>query len=226
VVDVITSPALRSLGRVLAALALALTWGTALAWWTAERRTPLRPVVQALSIVPVFLMAHALVLGLNAATFAAIGTGWIDRPDWFALPDQPSALRTVLSIVILATASGALHETHAQLEEALVHIRRAPYIDAARARGAPVWRHVARNLVPPLAVTLAERAAFLAGSVVIVEKVLLLNGAGAVLWEAALLRDYDVALGIALYAAAFVGVIRLVADGIRVAVDPRLREAG
>jgi ABC-type dipeptide/oligopeptide/nickel transport system permease component len=51
----------------------------------------------------------------------------------------------------------------------------------------------------------------------------MLNGVGAILWRAALLRDYDLCLGIALLAAVVVAGARLSADGIRMAIDPRLR---
>ena len=230
VLEVIASPALRTVGLVVAALVCATGAAVALAFFTAGRRGTLRRAlsgwgIQAVSLVPVFLLAHGLVLGLNESTWALVQAGWIPRPDWFALPDQPSLLRTSLAIAVLAVGSGALSEAHSQIEDALVAIRRSPYLDAVRARGGPTWPHVVRNLLPPLASTVAERAAFLAGGVVIVEQVLLLNGLGAVLWRAALLRDYDLALAIALLAAAFVGAVRLLADAVRVAVDPRLREA-
>jgi len=223
VFGLLAGPATRTAARVLAALACAVVWGTALAWWTAGRRSFLRTAALAVSIAPVFLLAHGFVMAANEGAFAAMQSGWLERPSWFALPDEPSPLRTTLSIVLLAVGSSALHETHAQAEEALLRIRSSVYVDAARARGAPVWPHIARNLIAPLAATTAERAAFLTGGVVIVEKVLLLNGAGAMLWEAARLRDYDLALGIALLAALLVGTVRLAADATRALADPRLR---
>ncbi len=229
VLEVIAGPAGGTLARLLGALVVVTVAGLALALATSgpesqrSGRLGGRWGVQAVSLVPVFLLAHALVLGFNETAWALMEAGRITRPDWFALPDQPSSLRTTLAITILAVGSGALAEAHAQIEAALQRIRDSPYVDAARARGEPVWPYVARNLVPPLAATVAERAAYLAGGVVIVEKVLLLNGVGAVLWQAALLRDYDLALAIALLAAAAVGLVRLAADGVRLAVDPRLR---
>ena len=225
VIEVLAGPAMRSGMRIGAALLCVGVWATALAWWTAGRRTALRGWVQAISLMPVFLLAHGLVLGINETTFYLWQSGTIARPAWFALPDQPSALRATLSVVILALGSGALSEAHVRLEDALIRVRRSPYVDAARGMGAPTWGLIARNLVPPLASTLAERATFLVGGVVILEKVLLLNGAGAILWDAARLRDYDLALAAALLAAAFVGAVRLAADTTRLSIDPRLREA-
>lgn len=223
VIEVVAGPALRTLGLVAAAVVCALAGGLGLALWTAGRRRR-GWLVQAVSIVPVFLLAHTLVLGINELTWSLVQSQTIGRPDWFALPDQPSALRTTLAIAVLAIGSGALSEAHGQIESSLVEIRKSPFVDALRARGQSAWPHVLANLVPPMAATMAERAAFLAGGAVIAEKVLLINGVGAVLWEAALLRDYDLALAIALFAAAFVGLARLAADGIRLAVDPRMQQ--
>ena len=151
--------------------------------------------------------------------------GWIGRPDWFALPDEPSAVRTVLAIMVLAVGSGALAEVTSEVENALVEIRRSGYVDAARACNAKVWPHVVINLVNPLATIAMTRTAFFVGGLVIVEKVLLLNGVGAILWQAAILRDYELAMGISLLAAALVAFTRLTGDTVRMVVDPRLRAA-
>lgn len=222
VTAVIAAPAARSLAWGLAAVVLSLLAGTALAWWTAARpRTP-RRFVQIVSLTPLFLLAHAAVHTANSVAWWAIGQGYIDRPAWFALPDQPSLVRTALAITLLAVGSGALAEVHADVEDALVRIRRSGFVDAARARGAPTWPHVAWNLVPPLAAVATGRVAFFVGGLVILEKVLLLNGIGTILWQAALLRDYNVALGITIVFAAVVAATRLVGDLVRLAVDPRL----
>jgi ABC-type dipeptide/oligopeptide/nickel transport system permease component len=155
----------------------------------------------------------------------AIGHGLIERPGWFALPDQASAVRTGLAVAILGVGSGALSEVHAEVEDALVRLRSSPWVDAARARGAATWPLILRGLIAPLAATVANRTALLVGGAVVIEKLLLLRGAGAILWDAAVLRDYDLALSIAVLAAALVAGSRLGADLVRIAADPRLREA-
>lgn len=223
VAKVIAGPALRSLGWLGAALALTLTWGTGLAWITAGRPSISRRLTQAVSIVPVFLLAHLTVHTLNATTAWALSNGWIDRPAWFALPLEPSPLRAVLAVVVLAVASGALTEVHTEVEAALVRIRTSGYVDAARARGAPLWPHVGLHLLQELATIATNRTAFFVGGLVILEKVLMLKGLGAMLWEAALLRDVPLAGGITLVTAAAVVVARLAGDALRMALDPRAR---
>jgi peptide/nickel transport system permease protein len=225
VVEVVAKPALRSLSWLISALALTLVWGTGLALWTTGRSSSVGRIVQGVSIAPVFLLAHLLVNAINEATFWAMQNGFIARPQWFALPDEASLFRSLLAIAVLAVGSGALSEVHAEVENALFSIRKSGYFDAARARNEPTWRHVAVNLVGPLTTIATTRMAFFVGGLVILERVLLLNGVGSILWQAAILRDYELAMAISLLAAAAVATARLVGDTIRLAVDPRLREA-
>src|SRR5690606_10379529 len=141
-------------------------------------------------IAPVFLLAHLAVNLINEGTLGLIERGLIDRPEWFALPGQAGLFRTTLAIVLLAVGSGALAEVRAEAENALSTIRASGYVAAARARGERLLPHIALNLAVPLTTVASSRAAFFVGGLVILEKVLLLNGIGSILWQAAVLRDY------------------------------------
>jgi len=225
--SLVVASVLPTAGRVVGALAVVLAGGTAMAWHTSRGGASAgvsRGAVQVASLVPLFLAVHVIVASLNGATFALIEAGAIARPGWFALPDQASALRTALAVCLLAVASGSLHEVHAELEVSLAELRRAPFVDAARARGQATTPLLLRHLLPHLCTVGAGRFAMLVGGAVVVEKLMLLPGAGAVLWNAALLRDYEVVLGLSLVAAASVVAVRLAADVTRMALDPRWRE--
>ncbi len=223
VTEVIAGPALRSLGWLVAALLLTLAWGTTLAWWTAGRSSVERKVLQAISILPVFLLAHLAVHLINGATHWLIEAERIARPAWFALPGEASPFRSLLAVVVLAVGSGALAEVRAEVESALGDMRRSGWATAVRARGGRLAPHLLRNLIGPLTTIASNRAAFFVGGLVILEKVLLLNGVGSILWQAAVLRDYPLALGITVVLAAVVCASRLLGDTLRLAVDPRLR---
>jgi peptide/nickel transport system permease protein len=203
---------------------VALAVGLGLGFLTAGRRSALKRALQAVSVAPVFLLAFIAVHVLNELAFRGMEAGIFGRPAWFALPDAESGLKLALAVAVLAVGSGALAEVHAAVEDEIVRLRNAPFVDAAIARGAPVWRHVLWNLLPQLATIAYGRAAFFVGGLIIVEKVLHLNGIGSMLWQACRMRDYPVALGITLLAAAAVAGARLAGDLVRVAVDPRLRE--
>jgi len=223
VTDLVAPAAVRSGVLLVGALVTSLVAGVGLAFVTAGRKSLARRLVQVFSVVPVFLMAYMLMVVLNETTFSLMESGTLARPDWFALPDQDSHLKTGLAIVVLAFGSSALTEIHVASEQELQRIRRAPFLDAARARGARLAPHLIWNLVPPLTTLASNRAAFFLGGLIIVEKVLHLNGVGAMLWQACRLRDYPLALGITVVAAGVVCGARLAGDLVRVAVDPRLR---
>lgn len=209
--------------RLLGASALSLALGLGAAW--VERGgQALRRVQRLVSVTPAFLLAWLLILGLNTAAFAGMQAGRLARPAWFALPDQDSALKTLLAVGVLAVGSSALSEVQEALRAELGRLRGAPFIEALRARGAPTRRALVHNLLPGAAAVLSAQAPGLVGGLVVVEGVLHLNGAGALLWQACRLRDLPLALGLTLTAAAAVCAARLVVDWTRLALDPRLRE--
>ncbi|MCP4810428.1 MAG: ABC transporter permease [Proteobacteria bacterium] len=213
---------LASAPTLVSAVLLALIGGVGLAY---ARLRVGRRLIQVVSVAPVFLLAATAVVTLNETAFSLIEAGTITRPEWFALPLGDSLLKSVLGVVVLAIGSSALTEVHQAADDELRIIRGSGYIDAATARGARLWPHILWNLLPPLTTIAVSRTAFFLGGLVVVEKVLQLNGAGAMLWQACRLRDYPLALGLVLVAAAVVCTARLVGDVIRIGLDPRLRVA-
>ncbi|MCB9794923.1 MAG: ABC transporter permease [Alphaproteobacteria bacterium] len=209
---------------LLSALALCIGVGAGLALLSAGRSRAPHRLVRLLSVAPVFLLAFVAMSGLNEWAFAGIQEGWLERPEWFALPDTDSTFKRALAVLVLALGSSALAEVHQATAAELREIRRSGYVLAARARGAPTWPHVGLNLLPPLSGVAASRTAFFVGGLVVIEKVLQLNGAGAMLWQACRMRDIPLALSLTLVAAATVCAARLLADLARLALDPRQRE--
>ena len=223
VTSLVLPAARRSLVLVLCALVVSMGIGVGLAFVTAGRKSASRRLLQWLSVLPVFLLAHLAMTLLNEWTFSLIQADRIPRPEWFALPDVDSTLKTVLAILVLAIGSSALTDIHIDSEQELLRVRRSGFIDAARARGAPLWPHLLWNLLPQLTTIASSRTAFFVGGLVIVEKVLQLNGIGSMFWQACRLRDYPLALGITVVLAAVVCAARLLGDLLRLAIDPRLR---
>lgn len=204
----------------LGALLLSLLAGAGMAWLKWERGARL---LSLLSIAPVFLIAASAVNALNQLTFAGLQAGWWSAPAWFALPINDHPLKTALAISALAIGSSAFSEIHQASNESLQAIRNSAYVDAAIARGAPLSGLILRNFLLPLSAISARRAAFFVGGLVVIEKVLHVQGAGAMLWQACRLRDWPLVIGLSLLAAFVVAGARLVADMSRLALDPRLR---
>lgn len=226
VTEILAGPTWTSLTHLLPAWALAMGLGTALASWTGGgHHRAVRRVLQGISVTPLFLLGFLLITGLNEWAFSRMEAGLMERPGWFALPDEASLLRSLLAVVVLAVSSGGLSEIHAAAEEHLERIRSSGFVDAARARGTPTWPHVALHLLHAAGSVAADRAAFFIGGLVILERVFSLNGVGTVLWRAAESRDYPLALGATVLCAAGVALARFAADVLRTLLDPRMRSA-
>ena len=219
VTELCAAAAARSAATLLPALALSMGLALALA-----RRPQATRLVQLVSAAPVFLLAWAAVTGINAGTHALIEQGTLARPAWFALPLTPSPVRGALAVTVLAVGSSALSDAHTELSVVLDRLHRGPMVLGLRSGGTPLGPHLLSNLLAPLAALAADRLAFLLGGLVITEAVLMLNGAGSLLWSAALGRDYPLAAGLTVLAAATVTLGRLLADLAQLLVDPRLRD--
>jgi peptide/nickel transport system permease protein len=223
VTEMIMARAGESIRLVIGALVLSMAGGLGLAYWTAGRRSYSKRVIQLISVPPVFLLAYLTMVTLDAWTWGNTGAVDIKAPAWFPLMENPSALKTALAMTLLALGSSALTEIHAAIETELIEIRQSGYVDAARARGASIWPHTLSNLLPRMTSLVSSRMAFFLGGVIIVEKVFAINGVGNLLWIACIKRDYPVVLGVTLLAATLVCTARLLADWVRIVLDPRQR---
>ena len=224
VVSIISGPLQSSLGMVTTAMLLSLSISLGLSLTVSSARTTwVRIALWPISILPVFLMARLTIDGVNAATWWLLGNGWIDRPEWFALPIEPHPLRWAIAVTILAVASSALSDVHEAFYQAITRIRRTEYIRAARARGMPTTGMILRNLLGPASAITLARFGFFLGGTVIIEQVMLMNGIGALLWRAVEVRDFPLVLGIVIVLAVCVSLVGLLAKAIGYVADPKLR---
>lgn len=214
--DVIAHPLLKTASWWLTASVLLTTLATTLAVVRRRGTTRVaRVVLVVVSIVPTFLLAHLIVNGANESVVAMTDASWMDRPRWFPLPLEVSTLRFVLAVGILAVGSTSFVDAWTELSTHVAALRSQPFAIAAQSRGEPehtwLWRHVAVALTE----LLAGRAPVLLGGLVIVEKVLLLGGAGTILWDAAVGRDYPVVLALTAVFALWVAGLRAVLYTLR-----------
>ncbi len=177
-----------------------------------------------ISVLPIFLLGWALVVGLNEATFAAMQSGILERPSWFSLPDTPSWLRSLLAVAVLAVGSGNVRAFSQGVRHSLGHHRSSPAVEALEARGMPFQRVLWRLMFADLTALTAERAVYLFGGLVVLERVFSMPGLGSLFFEACIQRDQPVVLASGVLAAVGVMSVRLFADGLRLVADPRLRD--
>jgi len=100
------------------------------------------------------------------------------------------------------------------------------YLRAARAKGLSRWRafrHVLANAAVPFVTLLATIVPGLVGGSVVVEQIFSLPGLGRLYLLSIEARDYPVVVGLTLMSAVLVLAGQILADGLYLAVDPRIR---
>ena len=207
----------------LAAVALATGLAAAPRW-----QQPLRAALVGVHSVPLFVIALGLLLLFANPELL----NWF--PAFGLAPDSgagmPSRFLHALPRLVLPVAAlvlAAVPDLTLQLDTALAHELRQPYILTARAKGlrasAVVRRHALRNALLPTLAQLAELLPAMVAGAVVVEAVFALPGMGRLLAEAATTRDYPLLVGGVL----LVGMARLlsllIADLSYSRADPRIR---
>jgi peptide/nickel transport system permease protein len=170
--------------------------------------------------VPEFLVGYLLVMLLAVGlplfpSLASItpGMGLAERLYAVALP------ALTLTLVVVA-------HTARMTRAAVVDVLSSPYVEAARLKGLPERRVVARHALPnalgPVAAIVALNLAYLVAGVVVVEVVFVYPGLGQYMVDAVARRDVPVVQACALVFAAAYVALNLLADLVGVAGNPRL----
>jgi oligopeptide transport system permease protein len=202
------------LAALLLAIAIGIPVGFLAAWHRnkAIDRTVLLGTTLFLSI-PNFVLA-GLAISLFCFTFSLLppaGTG-----SWrhLVLPSICLGLPFAAQLARLARSSAS-------------DVLRSDSVRTAHAKGLPPRairrRHVLLPALPPLLAFLGPTAAAMLTGSLVIEQVFALPGLGTHFVQAALNRDYTLALGITVSYTALLGLMTLLADWMMAIVDPRLR---
>jgi len=200
------------------AIAMGLFLGVSAAWWprTAIGRAA-RGLAGLSTALPVALTGTLVVLTASQILRAAPGNPALIEAKRLALP----------GIVLGYALAGPIGRVvHTGLGQSL----RAPYFLAARARGirqAPrlLWHALRPVLAPAVSLSALEGAYLFAGTVV-TETIFSRPGLGRLLVGAILQGDYPVAQGVIVLAALFYTASQVMADGLAILIDPRIKGDG
>ena len=166
-------------------------------------------------------------LGINLILVFSVYLGWF--PTGGYVPVSEGILQTLRSVTLPAVALGfsqaalVARMTRASMLEVL----RQDYIRTARAKGLPErivhYRHALKNALIPTITVIGVVVTILVGGAVVTETVFNIPGAGRLVVNAVLRRDYPVIQGAILVVATIYVVINLLVDLVYVYVDPRIR---
>ena len=151
---------------------------------------------------------------LPAVTYLEVGA-----PPW---SDISGLVLPVLTLIIAVTPY-----VSRVMRAAMVEVLESDYVEMARLKGIDertvLWRHAMPNAVGPAFQVIALNLAYLAGGVIIVERLFNFPGIGSALADAVRSRDLPVIQFLALVIAAVYVLTNLLADIGTVLVTPRLR---
>lgn len=132
-----------------------------------------------------------------------------------------------LALPVFISALGGLAGISLFVKNGMLDVLHQDYITTARAKGLPentvVYRHALRNAMLPLITLLGLSIPGLIGGSVIAESLFAIPGMGKLFYDAVLMRDFPVIMGILTIGAALTLIGNLLADIAYAWADPRVR---
>lgn len=175
-----------------------------------------------LAALPEFVVGTLLVIVLATTVFQWLPAVTYLPPGTAPWQDLDGLVLPVLTLVISVSPYVAR-----VMRAAMVEVLESDYVEMARLKGMPertvLWRHSLPNAIGPTLQVIALNLAFLAGGVIIVERLFNFPGIGSALADAVRSRDMPVVQFLALVIAGVYVVTNLLADVGTVLVTPRLR---
>ncbi len=132
-----------------------------------------------------------------------------------------------LAIPVFISSLGGLAGISLFVKNGMLDVLHQDYITTARAKGLPentvIYRHALRNAWLPLITLLGLSIPGLIGGSVIAESLFAIPGMGKLFYDAVLMRDFPVIMGILTIGAALTLIGNLLADIAYAWADPRVR---
>jgi len=172
-------------------------------------------------------LALALLFILAAAHFGTLPTGGMTSVAVQTGRQSVSDLLRHLVIPVLVLALATLPLLFRHIRAAMLEVRNAPFIQAAKGHGIGQWRRLLRHALPaasnPLITLFGLSLATLASGSLLVEVIIGWPGLGPLFLEAIYSRDFQVVLAVVMVFSTFLVMAGLVADLMLYAADPRVR---
>ena len=131
-----------------------------------------------------------------------------------------------LSVMVLLRSSG----NFMLMKSTVQTIRDEEYVTVARTKGYSkrqvLHRHVLKNAICPYMTSLCMQFGHILGGSMMIEVVFSWKGMGTLIYEAVNAKDFPVLQTCFLFIAICVVLFNLLADGINMLIDPRIREEG
>jgi peptide/nickel transport system permease protein len=175
-----------------------------------------------LSALPEFVVGITLAVIFSTTVFHVLPSVIVTEPG-----SRPWEYPRELVLPVITLIIAVVPYTTRIMRASTVEILESDFVEMARLKGLSegrvLWRHAVPNALAPTFQITALNLAYLAGGIVVVEKVFNYPGIGLLLVDSVRARDMPTVQAIALLIAALYVVLNLLADVATILVSPRLR---
>jgi peptide/nickel transport system permease protein len=166
-------------------------------------------------------------LGLLMILLFAVSLHWLPAAGYVSFTEDPLGPLRYLLMPALALGFNQAGIIARMTRASVLDTLGEDYVRTARSKGlaatAVVLRHALRNAMLPILTVIGLSIATLAGGVVVTETVFNIPGAGRLVVDSVLRRDYPVIQGSVLLVALLYALVNLLVDLSYMIFDPRVR---
>ena len=171
-------------------------------------------------------------LGLMLVLLFSVQLGWLPAFGMETIQARHTGLARALDVgrhLVLPALTLGLFFTavYARLTRAaMLEVAGMDFVKTARAKGLSegrvTRRHVLRNALLPVVTYAGIQAGYLIGGSILIETVFAWPGIGRLAFDAVLVRDYNLLLGVFIVASVLVIAFNLITDIVYTLIDPRI----
>lgn len=145
-----------------------------------------------------------------------------ETPNWYPIPIYTESIMPyVFASFSLMMGDGLFVDLFNSIRSEYTKLKNIQFIAAIKSKGASTMKHISKNMVVPILSNIESRLPLILGSVVIVEYIFTLNGAGYLLLEAAKSRDFPIVVGLSTLFTITVIILNVIVNIVKSIIDPR-----
>jgi peptide/nickel transport system permease protein len=167
-------------------------------------------------------------LGMILVSIFALGFGWFPTTGARPISEDFWGALHYAALPALTLATGGIAEIARQLRSSLIEVLQSQYVRTLRAKGlSPVsilWKHGLRNAALTLLTVIGLVFNHTLGATVATEAVFAIPGAGSMIANAAINKDFPMVQGAVFVLVMIVIVMNLIIDLLYTVLDPRVKK--
>ena len=167
-------------------------------------------------------------LGMILVSIFALGFGWFPTTGAKPISEDFWGALHYAALPAVTLATGGIAEIARQLRSSLIEVLQSQYVRTLRAKGLPpvliLWKHGLRNAALTLLTVIGLVFNHTLGATVATEAVFAIPGAGSMIANAAINKDFPIVQGAVFVLVLIVIAMNLIIDLLYTVLDPRVKK--